>query len=330
MYAKTDLSRINHKTSKADLHSALIHYRQKTERLQQINDLYSRIAGVLDLPTMVEAYSIWLGQYVEHALVGFRDLKSDRMHLYCSSHGPQKRDNIKLAEKLLKEETSQTVSDDTSMNSYSWQLNTPSASSKLVFLRRELFFSDEEMNLINDSLEIIAQPLHKSIAYETVFQQARQDSLTGLPNRLVFEERLPSMMEQAKRYNRPLTLAALDLDHFKSVNDFMGHLIGDNVLKNVTDAFKKQIRSSDLLVRMGGDEFLLILPDTSIESARFLSERLCKAVADLNVQAGTHTLGVSIGLKQWSPELDIEQWLEQADDLLYQAKKNGRHQVHVQ
>jgi diguanylate cyclase (GGDEF)-like protein len=80
---------------------------------------------------------------------------------------------------------------------------------------------------------------------------------------------------------------------------------------------------------MGGDEFLLILPDTTVHDARFLAERLCQAVEELNVVTKAGRLGVSIGLAEWSAEIDLNDWLERADDILYQAKANGRAQVAI-
>jgi len=124
-------------------------------------------------------------------------------------------------------------------------------------------------------------------------------------------------------------LAALDLDHFKAVNDTMGHLMGDQILKQVADSLNKEVRLTDMLVRMGGDEFLLVLPDTSMQDARFLAERLCLAVAQLDISTNAGKLAVSIGLSEWRPGMSIETWMEQADDILYQAKANGRAQVAV-
>jgi diguanylate cyclase (GGDEF)-like protein len=126
-----------------------------------------------------------------------------------------------------------------------------------------------------------------------------------------------------------LTLAALDLDHFKAVNDTMGHIMGDQVLKQVAAVLSNEVRLTDMLVRMGGDEFLLVLPDTSMQDARFLAERLCLAVAQLDIGTNAGKLAVSIGLSEWRPGMSIETWMEQADDILYQAKANGRAQVAV-
>jgi diguanylate cyclase (GGDEF)-like protein len=167
--------------------------------------------------------------------------------------------------------------------------------------------------------------------YEDLFAQARRDMLTGLDNRRVFEERIGAMLETARRHNRPITVASMDLDHFKQINDTLGHAAGDTALQMVAKALTGMVRNSDLLVRMGGDEFVLVLPDTGIDAARLLAERLCGAVDGLALNAGDGSrLGVSIGLVQWSPEMSKDEWLQRADEVLYQAKKTGRCRVCVE
>jgi diguanylate cyclase (GGDEF)-like protein len=154
--------------------------------------------------------------------------------------------------------------------------------------------------------------------------------LTGLANRRVFDERINGMIESAKRYNRPLTMLSMDLDHFKDINDTLGHLAGDEVLKSVAKVLTQAVRSTDLLVRMGGDEFLLILDNTDKVSAQILAERLCKAIDGLDVRADKNVkLGMSIGLAQIEESETLSQWLERADDILYHAKASGRSRVAV-
>jgi diguanylate cyclase (GGDEF)-like protein len=194
-------------------------------------------------------------------------------------------------------------------------------------LRKDCKIPKDKIDLINQSLTILAEPLTRTHDYEEIFKQARRDSLTGLPNRLYFEEHIDCLIEQARRHEHPLTLAALDLDHFKTVNDSMGHLYGDKVLQQIASALQKQIRISDLLVRMGGDELLLVLTDTDLIAARFVGERLCRTVNDLKIKAGTEKLGISIGLAQLQRGMSKQEWLESADDMLYHAKKAGRNQV---
>lgn len=311
--------------------SELIHYRQQSEKLKKINSLYQRMAGILDLPAMIEAYSIWLMGCVGHDLIGYNNPTRQRMHMFCSYHGPRRRFAIKLARKALEqphEKKTEGVKEE-GFQVHKWTLDSTDCRGHLVLLRQGLPLSEEELQFIEESLLILAEPLKRALEYEEIFAQARKDNLTGLPNRFVFEERIGFIVEQANRHQRPLTLAALDLDHFKSVNDCLGHLVGDKVLKQVTEALNKQIRITDLLVRMGGDEFLLVLPDTSLKDARNLAERLCLAVDDLNVVTDAGKLGVSIGLSEWKTGMDVNSWIEKADDILYQAKANGRAQVAV-
>jgi diguanylate cyclase (GGDEF)-like protein len=314
-----------------NLLSELSHYRQQSEKLKKINTLYQRMAGILDLPAMIEAYSIWLMEFVGHELIGYNNPSRQRMHMFCSYHGPQRRQAIQLAQEILQQPLGKesTAAQAEGLHVHKWAFNSTDCYGLLVMLRKGEPLSEEELQFIDESLIILADPLKRALEYEEIFAQARRDSLTGLPNRFVFEERIGTIVEQANRHGHPLTLAALDLDHFKAVNDTMGHLMGDQVLQQVADIFKKQIRITDLLVRMGGDEFLLVLPDTSMQDARFLAERLCIAVEQLGIVTNAGKLAVSIGLSEWQPGMDLNAWLERADDILYQAKANGRAQVAV-
>ncbi|ADW17720.1 diguanylate cyclase [Desulfobulbus propionicus DSM 2032] len=312
-----------------NLLSELSHYRQQSEKLRKINTLYQRMAGILDLPAMIEAYSIWLMEFVGHELIGYHNPGRKRMHMFCSYHGPQRRQAIQLAQEVLEQDAQPPMVRADGFHVHKWAFNSTDCYGLLVMLRKGKPLTEDELQFIDESLMILADPLKRAIEYEEIFAQARKDSLTGLPNRFVFEERIGAIVEQANRHGRPLTLAALDLDHFKAVNDTMGHLMGDQVLKQVAEVLQRQIRLSDLLVRMGGDEFLLVLPDTAMEDARFLAERLCQAVEELNIVTQAGRLAVSIGLSEWKSGMQLDAWLERADDILYQAKANGRAQVAV-
>ena len=306
-------------------------YRHQSERLRRINGLHQRLAVILDLPAMIEAFSIWLLEYVEHDLIGYNNPDRQRMHMFCSYHGPKRRLAIDLAMEALdpdrQDEPQITQADGFHM--HKWAIDTLDGRGLLTILRKGGAATEDELEFIDESLLTLAESLKRALEYEAIFSQARKDALTGLPNRFVFEERIDAMIEQASRHQRPLTLAALDLDHFKAVNDAMGHFMGDKVLQQVAEIFRGQIRLNDLLVRMGGDEFLLVLPDTSMQDARRLAERLCQAVEDLGIVTNAGRLGVSIGLAEWQTGMSIASWLERADDILYQAKSNGRAQVAV-
>jgi diguanylate cyclase (GGDEF)-like protein len=312
-----------------DISLELEHYRRKAARLQKINDLYRKLAGITDMPSMIESYSIWLSQYVPHEIIGYNNLTRQRMHMFCSCHGPHRRQIISIADTILRRDRQYRESHPVieGFHSHAWSFKDADNAALLILLRKDQPIPQEQIELINDSLTILAKPLAKTHNFEEMYKQARMDTLTGLPNRLVFEERIDSIIEHARRHKTPLTLAALDLDHFKAVNDTMGHLYGDEVLQRVASALHQQVRLTDLLVRMGGDELLVVLTDTDIQAARSLCRRLCQAVADLNIMAGREQLAMSIGLTQWQKGMKKKEWLEKADDTLYQAKKGGRNQI---
>ncbi len=312
------------------LMAELDQFRKKTERLALFNELHARLAGAVDLPGMVEAFSIWLMPHVEHDLVAYNNPKRDRAYMYSSCHGPERQHIFEVAEKLFH---SQAISAEQGWyeNDFyvkNWHLGSLDSGGVGLVLRQEQVISRDEAHLINEGMAILRDPLERALDYEDLFEIARCDTLTGLANRRVFEERIGPLMDASRRHNHPLTIACMDLDHFKQINDNLGHDQGDRVLLIVANTFQDMVRSSDLLVRMGGDEFLIVLPETDLAASLVLSERLCQAIADLEIfSAPGKQLGVSIGLSQWQPGMSKDDWLRQTDELLYQAKDNGRCQV---
>ncbi len=310
----------------------LDHFRRQTERLDLMNKLHGRMAGVLDVSGMIESYSVWLMPQVEHELVGYKNQVRAKKHLFCSGHGPKRRSIIAFAEEVLNNsdrEAKAYVSED-GHYAHKWLIETAEDAGILIILKDERELADDEISLINESLLVLAESLRRGIEYEELFESARKDALTGLANRRVFDERITDIMLGAKRYKRSLTMASLDLDHFKQINDNLGHQQGDAVLKKVANVFRDAIRSTDLLVRFGGDEFILVMDDTDEKSGRILAERLCQAVADLEIHANSEIkLGVSIGMTQWKKEEDLDEWMQRVDDILYRAKSDGRSRVNV-
>lgn len=308
----------------------LDHFRRQTERLDLMNKLHGRMAGVLDISAMIEAYSVWLMPHVEHELVGYNNQVHSKKHLYCSGHGPKRRSIIAFAEALLNnvDQEAQGYKSEDGYYAHKWLIETAEDAGILIILKDENGLSDSEIRMINESLLILAESLRRGIEYEELFASARKDSLTGLANRRVFDERINDIMMGARRYKRPLTMASLDLDFFKQINDNLGHQKGDSVLRQVAKVFDQGVRSTDLLVRIGGDEFLLVMDHTDLQSARILAERLCTAVSEMDIWADANTkLGVSIGMSQWKTEENLDEWMERVDDVLYSAKSDGRSRV---
>lgn len=148
---------------------------------------------------------------------------------------------------------------------------------------------------------------------------ARRDSLTGLPNRRALEEQLPQEMARARRSESPLCVAIVDIDHFKSYNDTHGHLAGDEVLRACAREWDGVLRGEDTLVRFGGEEFLLLLPDTEPDQAAEVVERLREQTPMDQTCSG--------GLALWDQVESIDDLLRRADEALYLAKAGGRDQL---
>jgi len=150
---------------------------------------------------------------------------------------------------------------------------------------------------------------------------AHEDALTGITNRRGLDQRLPQEMARAKRAGHPLAVAMLDLDYFKRFNDRRGHGAGDTLLRGAAQAWRKQLRPSDLLARYGGEEFTLVLPLCDAEQAEQLIERL----RPLTPERQTFSAGVAI----WNGEDSMTELLRTADIALLSAKKDGRNRTMV-
>lgn len=158
---------------------------------------------------------------------------------------------------------------------------------------------------------------------------ASTDMLTDLPNRRTFEEAMHREIERSRRSKTPLSLAIFDLDHFKAINDRLGHAEGDLALKRFASILKEQCRIVDFPARIGGEEFALILSNADAEGARVFAERLLARVIDMT-QFDTAPLSVSIGISQLGDESDSKDVLMlAADRALYEAKNTGRARVVV-
>jgi diguanylate cyclase (GGDEF)-like protein/PAS domain S-box-containing protein len=167
---------------------------------------------------------------------------------------------------------------------------------------------------------------------------ATSDSLTGAANRRHFVELSQRERERSKRNGAPLSLCLFDADHFKNVNDQYGHVAGDHVLSAMAQAARGALRISDVLGRLGGEEFAMLLPDTDLAGAMVVAERVRAAVASTEVQSsevreagatGSIRVTVSIGVAQLHPDEPIESLLKRADRALYAAKDLGRDRVHA-
>ena len=306
--------------------------KRQSERLDLINRLHGRMTGVLSMAGMIEAYSVWLAPIVDHELVGYSNSARNKKHLFCSSHGPGRRNAIAFAEKLIENAAQYDgiVRNDDNLFGHRWIFENVDDTGILLILKEGEELNLRELQIINESMVVLAESLQRAHEYEELFERASTDALTGLANRRVFEDRITGMMDSANRYGNPLTMLSLDLDRFKDINDNLGHQAGDKALTKVAALLAATVRSTDLLVRMGGDEFLIILENTDQKSAAILAERLVNKVDELDIWANDEVkLGVSIGCAQHQKGESLRNWMERTDDYLYHAKDEGKARVSV-
>ncbi len=172
---------------------------------------------------------------------------------------------------------------------------------------------------------LLAARLRQALDHER--DLSRTDSLTGAANSRFFRELADVEIQRAQRYGRPLTVAYLDLDNFKSVNDTLGHAAGDTVLCAVAGTVQESIRSIDVAARLGGDEFTLRLPETDAESARRFFARLQPELLNV-MERGRWPVTFSIGVVTFpTPPVSVDELISRADNLMYRVKHSSKNAV---
>lgn len=163
-------------------------------------------------------------------------------------------------------------------------------------------------------------------------QRAQIDGLSGLWNRAYFAKRWSDELSLAMRHNQPLTIAMMDVDHFKGINDTFGHPAGDLVIQGLSKLLSREIRAEDVACRYGGEEFVLILPQTSPEKALALCDRIRQVFSEIvwsrhPERQATLSMGLAGSAEAGRTDLSPEGWVELADQALYQAKQGGRNRI---
>jgi diguanylate cyclase (GGDEF)-like protein len=185
----------------------------------------------------------------------------------------------------------------------------------------------------NEILDIIIKTL--KISLENIFLtkklrlEAWYDPLTGCLNRRAFNNQLEHDIAVSMRYNNPLSIIMFDIDHFKKINDTYGHFAGDIVLKEIVKLTLSTVRKSDYIARFGGEEFIIVLPNTDIHNASLLAERLRKRFKEYKIKIGETAITItsSFGVAEFKKGYTKERMIQEADEMLYQAKALGRDRV---
>lgn len=166
-------------------------------------------------------------------------------------------------------------------------------------------------------------------ANEELERISNSDFLTGTYNRRFFMGQLEKEIYRYTRYQRPLCLILIVLDNFKSVNDLYGHDVGDEVLKKASEAMDNTVRQVDFVCRTGGEEFCILLPETEINDAHNIAQRIRINIANIELQLSQFKITASIGLASYAAALDKDNFIKTADQAMYQSKQNGKNQVTV-
>lgn len=189
-------------------------------------------------------------------------------------------------------------------------------------------FEQTDVQPLESVADIIATAIQNANYFEQAKALANVDGLTGAYNRRFFESKLAEELERASRYGKQLAVVMLDIDHFKRLNDEFGHLLGDEVLRQVSALFRAQLRKLDFVCRYGGEEFVLLLPETSGEDALAVAEKVRRAIEAHAFPGVPRPVTVSIGVAECPTHgLTRDEVVKAADSALYASKQGGRNRV---
>jgi diguanylate cyclase (GGDEF)-like protein len=211
-----------------------------------------------------------------------------------------------------------------------YSLNLNGLEMGTLTLMRGRRFSESDQARIEGLLGLAATALHNALRFHDLTELLERDSMTGLGNRRALTLQGAQWLANAVRHKKPLSMLVLDIDRFKTINDTHGHPLGDRVLCSVADTLRSVTRAADLCVRMGGDEFVVVLPETNLAAALDCAERIRRAIDRSSINASTGEpiqATVSIGVASHRPWMDLDQLYRQADDALYAAKRAGSNRV---
>ncbi|MDD2658599.1 MAG: GGDEF domain-containing protein [Methylococcales bacterium] len=196
-------------------------------------------------------------------------------------------------------------------------------------LMRSHRFDNTEIKLLETLLCCLVYPLKNATSYHQALKMAYIDPLTQTNNRASFNDSVKREISLAKRHGKSLSVIYLDIDHFKAINDQHGHVCGDITLTAAVKWIKEKMRDSDVIYRIGGEEFVVLLSDTCLDGAKLLAERIRMTIEahTLAYDMATIKITASMGVASLRDDDTDDSFIKRADDALYKAKKSGRNQV---
>ena len=201
----------------------------------------------------------------------------------------------------------------------------------IISLSRNKKFSEQETEKIEYLICALHYPLRNALLYQEAVSAAHKDPLTGVGNRGAMTTTLHRELEKAFRHSRSLGLIMMDIDHFKKINDKYGHSVGDFALQSLVECAEASVRISDMMFRYGGEEFVIVLPETDEAGVLRLAKRIRRRVEKLETMIQSHkiTMTVSIGIATLQESDDEKTFVARADEALYKAKRDGRNCIRI-
>ncbi|WP_455209263.1 GGDEF domain-containing protein [Kaarinaea lacus] len=192
-------------------------------------------------------------------------------------------------------------------------------------------FTEDEIEQLESLICALHYPLRNALLYSEAVHAAHKDPLTGVGNRAAMTTTLHRELEKAFRHNRSLGVIMMDVDHFKKINDRYGHSIGDFVLQSLVKCAEKSVRISDMMFRYGGEEFVIVLPETDESGVLRLAKRIRRRVEKLETRIQGHRIDitVSLGIATLQESDDEKSFIARADEALYKAKRDGRNCIRI-
>jgi diguanylate cyclase (GGDEF)-like protein len=294
-----------------------------------LDEVLSKVLEAASEATRADGALVWLGNATGPPLVATLGLTQDEAERQAIAGPPNGRRARAIGMSYRYREDELAQNGDLIRSGLAVPMGDEDADEEAflaVFSRGASEFGDDCV----EELEQLVQRAAPAIDNAQRFREARQladlDALTGLHNRRFFHETLARECARAHRYSRSLALIVFDLDDFKAINDRIGHLAGDGVLADAAARVKDVVRSADIACRVGGDEFAVILPESTVEDADQLYRRIQHSVSAHPIGAAGRLL-FSAGVAELRPDDDAVSFFQRADEALYRAKESGKGQI---
>ncbi len=230
---------------------------------------------------------------------------------------------------FLSAESDEIIIGNKERHSCSYQLTLEKEVLGEISISRKQRFSEEDLIVFENLITLLLYPLRNCLQFQQAKQAASKDAMTGLYNRRSMDERIAHESKMSIRYDSPLAMMVIDIDHFKLINDQYGHASGDCIIKALADIMMNTARTTDHAFRYGGEEFVMLLPNTSYQGAQLVADRIRESVelTECICQENSIKMTVSIGISNLQKDDHDNSLFMRADDALYEAKHSGRNQV---